>query len=47
MLDASQGFEPRMSSKRLEDGTIFTPPLEDMFPFLERDELARNIVGEE
>lgn len=42
ILDPSQGFEPRMSSRKLPDGSIVTPPLEDMFPFLDRDELARN-----
>jgi acetolactate synthase-1/2/3 large subunit len=41
MLDGAQGFEPRMSSRQLPDGTIVTPSLEDMHPFLERDELAR------
>jgi acetolactate synthase-1/2/3 large subunit len=44
MLDETQPFEPRMSSRRLEDGRIVTPPLEDMFPFLDRDELARNML---
>ena len=42
MLDGAQGFEPRMTSRKLDDGTIVSPPLEDMFPFLERDELAGN-----
>ena len=42
ILDESQGFEPRMTSRKLDDGTIVTPPLEDMFPFLDRDELSRN-----
>jgi acetolactate synthase-1/2/3 large subunit len=42
ILDPSQGFEPRMSSRKLPDGSIVTPPLEDMFPFLDRAELARN-----
>ena len=44
MLDETQGFEPRMSSRRLDDGTIVSPPLEDMFPFLERDELRSNML---
>ncbi len=44
MLDETQGFEPRMSSRRLDDGSIVTPPLEDMFPFLDRDELASNMI---
>lgn len=41
MLDGTQGFEPRMSSRQLPDGTIVSPSLEDMHPFLDRDELAR------
>jgi len=44
ILDDLQGFEPRMSSRQLEDGSIVSPPLEDMYPFLERDELARNML---
>jgi len=43
MLDDAQQFEPRMSSRQLEDGRIVTPPLEDMFPFLTREELASNV----
>jgi acetolactate synthase-1/2/3 large subunit len=46
ILDETQGFEPRMSSHRLDDGSIVTPPLEDMFPFLDRDELAGNLIAE-
>lgn len=44
ILDDAQQFEPRMSSRQLEDGRIVTPPLEDMFPFLPRDELAANVL---
>jgi acetolactate synthase-1/2/3 large subunit len=43
MLDDLQQFEPRMSSRQLDDGRIVTPPLEDMFPFLSREELATNV----
>jgi acetolactate synthase-1/2/3 large subunit len=42
MLDETQQFEPRMSSRQLDDGRIVSAPLEDMYPFLERSELARN-----
>jgi acetolactate synthase-1/2/3 large subunit len=45
MLDETQGFEPRMSSRKLPDGSIVSPPLEDMFPFLDRDELASNMIN--
>jgi acetolactate synthase I/II/III large subunit len=44
MLDASQGFEPRQSSRSLPDGRIVSAPLEDMYPFLERDELKDNML---
>ena len=44
VLDEAQGFEPRMSSRKLDDGSIVTPPLEDMFPFLDRAELAANMI---
>jgi acetolactate synthase I/II/III large subunit len=44
MLDPKQEFEPRIKSKQLPDGKIVTPALEDMYPFLDPDELASNII---
>lgn len=44
ILDQSQTFEPRLSSRQLPDGRIVTAPPEDMFPFLDRDELKRNLL---
>ncbi len=44
VLDGTQGFEPRLSSRKLDDGSIVSPPLEDMFPFLDREELAANMI---
>ena len=44
MLDSKQEFEPRLKSKQLADGTIATPALEDMYPFLDPDELAANTI---
>ena len=44
ILDPTQGFEPRQSSRQLADGRIVSAPLEDMFPFLEREELAKNLL---
>ncbi len=44
IMDPTQGFEPRSASKVLEDGRIISPQLEDMYPFLERNELAKNIL---
>lgn len=42
-VSIEQNFEPKSSSKRLEDGTIASPPLEDMYPFLPREELQENM----
>ncbi|MDR1227770.1 MAG: thiamine pyrophosphate-binding protein [Azoarcus sp.] len=44
MLDETQAFEPRMHSRQLADGRIVSPALEDMFPFLEAEELAQNML---
>jgi acetolactate synthase-1/2/3 large subunit len=44
ILDRAQGFEPKLSSKKLPDGTMVTAPLEDMAPFLPRDEFKRNLL---
>ncbi len=44
-LDAAQGFEPRIRSRQLADGTIVSPNLEDMYPFLSEEELASNMIG--
>ena len=43
-LDRTQGFEPKLSSKKLPDGRMVTAPLEDMAPFLPRDEFKRNLL---
>ena len=39
-IDKAQNFAPKVSSRRLEDGTMVTAPLEDLAPFLPRDELV-------
>ena len=37
MQDLDQVIEPRSSSKRLEDGSIVSPVIDDLFPFLDRE----------
>ncbi|HEY6007144.1 MAG TPA: thiamine pyrophosphate-binding protein [Geobacteraceae bacterium] len=37
-------FEPKLSSERLPDGRMVSKPLEDMYPFLDRDEFRRNML---
>ncbi|MGN0297730.1 MAG: thiamine pyrophosphate-binding protein [Lachnospiraceae bacterium] len=41
--DTKQVWEPKSSTKRLADGTLVSPPLEDLAPFLPREELAQNM----
>lgn len=42
-VSTTQVFEPKNSTKRLDDGTLVSPPLEDLAPFLPREELMKNI----
>ena len=44
--DTVQVWEPKSSTKRLEDGTLVSPPLEDLAPFLPREELLANMFIE-
>jgi acetolactate synthase-1/2/3 large subunit len=44
ILDKSQPFSPKLASRKLDDGTMISPALEDMAPFLSREELAENIL---
>jgi acetolactate synthase-1/2/3 large subunit len=47
-LDLEQQFAPKLSSRKLEDGSMVTSSLEDMAPFLSREELAENMnAGDE
>ena len=43
ILDEDQPFAPKLSSKQMPDGTITSPDLEDMAPFLSRDEMKDNM----
>lgn len=38
VVDEEQNFEPKLSSKVLPDGTMVSPPIDDMYPFLDREE---------
>ena len=44
MIDKHQNFAPKVSSRRLDDGTMVTAPMEDLAPFLPRDELAEALA---
>lgn len=41
VLDDAQFFTPKLSSRIMPDGKIVSPSLEDMFPFIDRDELDK------
>ena len=41
VVDSEQNFEPKSSSKILSDGRIVSPSLDDMAPFLDRDEYEK------
>ena len=43
-VDVNQKFEPKSATKRYPDGTLVSPPLEDLYPFLPREELKRNMI---
>jgi len=43
-VDPAQQFEPKLSSRALPDGRMVSSPLEDLAPFLDRDELASNML---
>lgn len=42
VVDPKQNFEPKLSSKVLPDGSIVSPPIDDMFPFLPKEEYENN-----
>ena len=43
ITDTNQIYEPKSATKKLEDGTLVSPPLEDLAPFLPREELRENM----
>jgi len=43
-LDPEERMYPKLSSEVREDGTMVSKPLEDMYPFLERDEFKKNMI---
>lgn len=47
IVNPDQNFVPKLSSKVLPDGRIVSPSMDDMFPFLPRDEYEGNrYIGE-
>lgn len=44
IVSVEQIFEPKSATKRLEDGTLVSAPLEDLAPFLDREELEKIMI---
>jgi acetolactate synthase I/II/III large subunit len=44
LMDPEQTFVPKVIAERLADGRIVSKPLEDMYPFLSREEFAGNMI---
>ena len=42
-VDTDQNFEPKSASRKLPDGSMVSSPLEDMAPFLPREEFLENM----
>ncbi len=42
VVDEKQNFAPKLSSRKLEDGTMISPEIDDMYPFLSREEYEKN-----
>ena len=40
MVDKIQFFQPKAGSKKLENGQMVSAPLEDLAPYLDREELS-------
>ena len=43
-VSLDQRFEPKSATKRMPDGTLVSSPLEDLAPFLEREEFLKNML---
>ncbi|OIN56367.1 thiamine pyrophosphate-binding protein [Arsenicibacter rosenii] len=43
-LDLAQQFSPKLTSIKLEDGSMVTSPMENMWPFLPKEELEGNMI---
>jgi len=46
IVDENVAFAPKLSAKQHPDGRITSPPLEDLSPFLTREELKENMIIE-
>lgn len=47
VLEKGYNFAPKLSSEKLPNGKLVSKPLEDLYPFLDRAELAENMINED
>jgi acetolactate synthase-1/2/3 large subunit len=47
IVDDKVSFSPKLASKQMPDGKITSPPLEDLAPFLSKEELASNMFEQD
>lgn len=45
MVEDNYKFTPKVSSKKLEDGSIISTSIEDMYPFLSEIEYKKNVIS--
>ena len=45
MIEPNQQTQPRVSSKKIENGLMISMPIENMYPFLSEEELKENIIN--
>ena len=43
-VSLDQVFEPKSSARKMPDGTLTSPPLEDLAPFLPDEEMDANMI---
>lgn len=46
-LDPDQVFAPKLAAKKLADGSMLAPSLENMSPFLSDEEMKENMIGDD
>jgi len=44
LLSPNEKMEPKLSSELKSDGRIISKPLEDMYPFIDREEFKKNMI---
>jgi acetolactate synthase-1/2/3 large subunit len=46
MTSPYETVAPKVQSQKTPEGSMISKPLEDMWPFLDEDELRENMIGD-